>query len=365
MVSPQKVVAMKDRTIQVLLVAVIALGVLIGVLELRGWQQMKRRRTQSVAFAINPSSIQVLSFSGTNSLVQCKRENGVWLVGDPQKGLGQADSAKVNQRIEYINSLKKERVITAEKIKSRQIDPSEYGFSSPFVQIEVTDAQQHRRWQVGRKTPDGNQVYVRSVEDESGRSEIFTVSSKLLDYVPLKPEELRSRMLFPWKPEEVRRVELRRTSGFVRVVKGAEGGWSIQQPIQVLADPGEFLEYLKTLCQLRIETFEAENVPDLSVYGLQEEGSRQISLAGPGDVARTLVVGDPVSGKPGYVYACRKDDTSVFTMQESVLNLLNEKVDRLRDARVVSIPSDKITSVRITSVVAQRCWISRSPARGE
>lgn len=336
---------MKDRTIQILLITAVALAVVIGVLEVVSRRADKKRFKQSVVFAINPTTVKSMTFKGTSSVVQCKMDGGRWMVGDPQRGLGQADDAKVFKRIEYLNSLRRGDTITEKEMRARNLNIASYGFDAPQLTITVDGGDVTHRWAVGYNTPDNRSVYVRKLLREGEKDEIFTVSNRLLDYVPLRVEDLRSRTPFPWNPTEVQRVELRRTSGFVRVVKGEDGAWSIQQPMGVLADPGEFGLYLNQLCQLRIESFDAENVSDLSAFGLQDEGSRQISLTGPDGTTRTLVVGDAVSGRAGFVYACRKDDTSVFTMRDDVLTLLDKKVNQLRDARVVSIPIEEISGV--------------------
>ncbi|MBN2684030.1 MAG: DUF4340 domain-containing protein [Pontiellaceae bacterium] len=337
---------MKDRTIQVLLITIVALGVLIGLLEFRSYRALKQRYQQSIVFDLDASKLNALYFSGTDFAVNCEKKNGEWLAGTPELGLGRADEEIVTGMINALNSLRRGMTLSVKQMKSHGRSMSSYGFDSPLMTIEAVGAEGRRKWIVGSKTVDNKEVYIR----EAGRDkEIFTVSSRLLDYVPLRVEDLRSRTPFPWVPSEVQKVELRRTSGFVQVVKNSDGVWKIKQPMEVIADPGEFGYFVNQLCQLRIESFEAENVADLSAFGLQDEGSRQISLTGSDGTTRTLVVGDAVSGRAGFVYAYRKDNTSVFTMRDDVLALLDKKVNQLRDARVVSIPVEDISGVSYSS----------------
>lgn len=360
---------MKDRTIQILLITIVALGVLIGLLEYKSYRELKRRYQQSIVFGLDSSTLKAMHFSGTDFSVNCEKKNGEWLAGNPQSGLGRADKEIVTGMINALNSLRRSMTLSVNQ-KSRDESLSAYGFDSPLITIEAEEGQGKRKWIVGSKTADNKEVYIREAGNDK---EIFTVSIRLLDYVPFRAEDLRSRTPFPWVPAEVQRVELRRTSGFVRVVKNASGVWNIQQPMEVLADPGEFQYYLSQLCQLRIETFEAENVSDLSAFGLQDQGSRQISLTGADGTTRTVVVGDPVSGRPGFVYACRKDDTSIFTMRDDVLALLDKKVNQLRDARVVSIPVENISGVSYSmnnrtvglSKTETGQWEVLAPAPGE
>ena len=337
---------MKDRSIQVLLVIALTLGVVIGILEYQARHADRRQVYPAMAFLIDPSAIVSMEFKWEDSLVQCKKEDGLWLVGDSSHGMDEADLEELTKRVKDLVALKRGRTTTMRDLKSRNKTMKDYGFDAPLAEIQMVDAQgTMHRWMVGRKGKDDKAVYMK----EAGAEEFYTVSVALLDALPKISKELRSHLVFPWQPDDLQQVELKRVSGPLRVVKDDAGGWDIQRPTEVLADPERFSVYAERLCQLEIEAFEAENVPDLSAYGLQEEESQQISITGPDGAMRTLVVGDAVSGKPGLIYAYRKDDTSVFLMQDEVLELINTKVGELRDVRVLTIPVDEISGVRVNS----------------
>jgi hypothetical protein len=106
---------------------------------------------------------------------------------------------------------------------------------------------------------------------------------------------------------------------------------------------GAFLEQLQAL---RIDDFEADNVSDFSIYGLQSE-ARQISLGGADGTSRMLVFGDEIPDRTGFVYARRADDTSVFALKKGVLELLAFEPNHFRDRRVLPLAAKAIDSISI------------------
>ena len=104
--------------------------------------------------------------------------------------------------------------------------------------------------------------------------------------------------------------------------------------------------FIQSLYELRIDDFVADNVSDLSVYGLQEE-TRQISLGSSDGSARTLLLGDDISDRVGYVYARMANDTSVFAMPSKVLQMSEIPVLRFRDVRVLSLAPENVAAITI------------------
>jgi len=333
---------MKGRSTLVLLGCVIALGLFIWMQE--SWRASSKTKDAYSAklFDIDARTLSSLEFRLTNTVVLCEKESGLWMVGSPERGRGRADLALVYGMVADLNKLEKETVITAKELKVRGLDASEYGFEPPAFEIAAIDNHGRHVWQIGRLTPLGNMVYVM----EADKADVYTVSSKLLTWLPKSADQLRDRVLFPVDSGGVRKVEIRGTYGYVRLLKEDANGWRIQQPIVAQADPQEVDHFIRSLYELRVEDFVADNVTDLSVYGLQGE-TRQISLGNSDGSARTLLLGDEISDRPGYAYARMANDTSVFAMPSRVLQMLEVPVNQFRDARVLSIAPENVGSILI------------------
>ena len=339
---------MKGRSTLVLLGCIAALGLFIWIQESwRAGSQSKEARSVKL-FDVDTRTLSSLKFRLTNTVVVCEKESGLWMVGNPEQGKGRADLALVYGLVANMNKLEKETVITDKQLRVRGLDASEYGFDPPAIEITAIDNQGRHTWLVGRLTPLGNMVYVM----EDGKDEVYTVSSTLLSWVPKNAAQLRDRVLFPIDTGGVRRVEIRGSAGYVRLAKENANGWSIQQPIVAQADPQEVDLFIRSLYELRIDDFVADNVSDLSVYGLQGE-TRQISLGISDGSARSLLLGDEIPDRTGYAYARLANDTSVFALSSRVLDMLEETVkatnedNRFRDVRVLSLSPEKVTAISI------------------
>jgi len=333
---------MKGRSTLVLLGCIIALGLFIWIQE--SWRaNSKSKEAHSVKlFDIDTRTLSSLEFRLTNAVVQCEKDSGLWVVGSPDRGKGRADLALVYGMVADLNKLEKETVITAKELKVRGLNAAEYGFDPPVIEISAIDNHGRHVWHIGRLTPLGNMVYVM----EADKEDVYTVSSKLLSWLPKSAAQLRDRVLFPVDNGGVRKVEIRGTYGYVRLVKEDTNGWRIQQPIEAQADPQEVDLFIQSLYELRVDDFVADNVSDLAIYGLQGE-ARQISLGNADGSARTLLLGDEIPERAGYVYARMANNTSVFAMPSKVLQMLEVPAIQFRDARVLSIAPENVGSISI------------------
>ncbi len=334
---------MKGRSTLFILIGIVALGVFIWAQESWRARNPAKALERVRLFNLDARGLTSIEFIHTNGVVRCVKENGVWLAGDAGGSMGRADEALIQRMVAGLNSMGKGTTITEEQLSLRGFDAAEYGFDTPAVTITAVDNQGRHGWLIGRSTPLGDMVYAKATDAE----EIYTISNKLMAIVPASHEILRDQTLFSGDAAGVRRVEIRGSAGFAQLVKEPQVGWRVQQPVSALADSKEVDDYLRKLYGFRIKDFIADNVSDFSVYGLQAE-SRQISLVGADGSSRMLMVGDDYPDRPGFVYARRADDTSVFTLSADILQLLNVPAKRFRDAGVLSVPLATVSSVVVS-----------------
>ena len=344
----------KGRSTLILFASILVVGAFILVQETWRFKSETRQYHQIRLFDLDPESVFSFSFEVSNLVVSCTNQSGVWMTGDPQAGMGRADVTLVYRTLAGLNSIGKGIVITPEHLQMRGIEPEEYGFCQPATNINVLDNHGTRSWQIGRKTPLGNMLYAK----QEGHPEIYTVSDKLLALIPTKSDQFRDRSLFPGSPTEVRRIEIRGSAGLIQILKDPHSGWQVQQPLATPADVKKVDAFLRQAYSFRVEDFVADEVSDFSVYGLQGE-RQQIALGGVDGSSRMLLLGDPIPNRPGMIYARRADDHSVFALGTNALNLVNVKVDDLRDVRVLPLPSKEISGISI-SHGSQRLELTRS-----
>ncbi len=333
---------MKNRSTLFLLVSIVVLGLFIFLQESWRARVPSKEMKQIRLFDLDVQTLSSVEFKFTNGVVRVVKQNGEWFSGSPGKGLGRADLEMIMRMVSGLNSMGKGTVITADHMKIRGLDPSEYGLDQPRVEISAVDNQGERKWLVGRSTPLGDQVYVKSADSD----DVYTVFRKLLQIVPTDPALLRDRLLFSAEPAGVRRIEIRGANGFVQLIKDADAAWKIHQPFSGKADGKEVALFIEKLYQLRIEDFVEDNVTDFTGFGLQGE-THQISVGGVDGTARMIVLGDDIPNKEGFIYARRADDNSVFSVKSELRDLMNTKPDKFRDARVLEIALADVTSIQI------------------
>ncbi len=334
---------MKGRSTLILLVSIVVLGIFIWGQE--AWRAKKpvRDAERVRLFNLDGNSLLSIEFVHSNATVRCVKENGVWMAGDNDEGMGLADEALIQRMVSGLNSMGKGTTITEKELAIRGIEYEEYGFNDPLAVIEAVDSHGRHRWLVGRRAPLGNMVYAKKSDGEN----IFTISDKLISVIPGTADVLRDRVLFPSDAAGVRRIEVRGGAGFIQLLKDPKAGWRIEQPVAAPADEKEVDLFIGKLYRSRIVEFVRDNVSDFSAYDLQGE-TMQIAVGHGDGVSRMLILGDDVPDKAGQVYARRADDTSVFSVSEDVQELLNIPAEQFRDAGVLSVPPGSISSINIS-----------------
>jgi hypothetical protein len=333
---------MKGRSTLTLLACIAVLGIFIFFQELWRAKVPSKELQQRILFDLDFDTLLSLEFEHTNVMVQCIKENGVWMTGGADLGLGRADIAHVQRLVVNLNSMGKGTTITAKHREMRGLDQSEYGFTPPSIRITAEDHRGKHAWLVGRKSPLGNMLYVKTGDQD----DIFTITDDLLKFIPMKVDQLRDHVLFPVDVPGISRLEIRGAGGFVQLLKDSKNGWQIQQPIVALGDSAKIAAYMKRLHGLRVEEFLADNVSDFAVYGLQGE-TRQISMGGADDTSKMVIVGDEIPDRPTCVYARRADDTSVFALKKEVIDMLSFDIDDFRDRRALLTGAKDISSISI------------------
>lgn len=331
---------MKGRTTLILLACVVFLGLFIWGQEFYRVRVTREYIEEILFFNIDAEDLKALRFEYSNTVVQCRNENDEWtVVGETE---GRADIGRVNWLVSSLNSIGKGTRITKDELAENGLDESEYGFDQPAARIIAVDNSGRREWVVGNKHPLADMAYAKRADED----DIYTIPSNLMDILPKDAATLRNRILFSGEISGVRRVELRGDGGLMQLSLDPDTGWRIQQPISAHADQVTMAALLDNLFQLRVEKFLADDVSDFSVYGLQSD-ARHVSLGMADGTARTIILGDEVAEDPGFIYARRADESSVYGLNKDVLDVLTFERDDFRDRRVVPMNMEDVSLVSI------------------
>ena len=158
--------------------------------------------------------------------------------------------------------------------------------------------------------------------------------------------ETTARRLFPVESDAVTALDIPlKGGGRARLVRGETGGWRLESPIDAAASDEEVADLLRSVTRLESATELADVGPDLSPFGLGS-GEREVAVE-VGDERFALELGKPTPfGGNVYVAVPGQHDT-IFAAPQWKTDRLARELRALRDARMVSIPADEVTSLRI------------------
>ena len=205
----------KGRSTLILLAGILALGVFIWIQETWRANVPSKEYRQIQLFDLDADTLVSLQFQSSNLVVDCVKENGVWMTGGDGRGLGRADVARVRELVAGLNSIGKGTTITAKQLEMRGLDAAEYGFGHPALRITAVDNKGSHSWLIGRKAPLADMLYAKLGEGD----DIYTIPSLLLEIAPVQPDQFRDRTLFSGELPGVRRLEIRGSGGFVQILK--------------------------------------------------------------------------------------------------------------------------------------------------
>jgi len=129
--------------------------------------------------------------------------------------------------------------------------------------------------------------------------------------------------------------------------KDNAGKWEITAPKPFGADQGEVTSLLSTYAALGSDRLVEDKASDLSSYGLAQP-SLVISVTDKNKKTTDLKIGDDTPAGNG-AYAAVAGDPRVFIIANYNKNSLDKSANDLRDKRLLTFDSDKLTRVELTA----------------
>lgn len=130
-------------------------------------------------------------------------------------------------------------------------------------------------------------------------------------------------------------------------LKRENGKWQITQPQQYPADQDAVSSLMSALAPLDADSVVEEKASDTAKYGLNAP-VLTVSLGLSGGKTDTIEFGDEAPAG-SLVYARRGSDSTVFALADSAKTSFDKSVNDLRDKRLLTFNTDKLTSVELDS----------------
>ncbi len=222
-------------------------------------------------------------------------------------------------------------------------DLAEFGLANPAVAVTVTtkDKRTLPGIMVGKDTPVGSSSYIKTTDKPA----ILLVSSGFPAQVNKTLNDLRSRILFGFKPDDIHKIVIAPAGTPAIELDRSGDKWAIVKPGSYAADDSEVKQFLDTLTGARAVNFVADEPKDLDKYGL-EKPSLTVSIHGGKDNAQeSLMLGAKETGSSeGGIYASRGEGTDrpVCTVAGDAFDQLNKTLLDLRDKTVLGFDASKV-----------------------
>jgi hypothetical protein len=147
---------------------------------------------------------------------------------------------------------------------------------------------------------------------------------------------------------EVTALSIRKKSGDrVVLVRNDAGQWQITAPEALAADPDAVSSMLSTLSSLNSDRLVEDKASNLDQYGLARP-SIDVEITKKDKKVQQLLIGDDTPTGNG-AYAAVAGDPRVFTMASYNKNSFAKSVNDLRDKRLLTFDSDRVSSIELTA----------------
>jgi hypothetical protein len=142
-------------------------------------------------------------------------------------------------------------------------------------------------------------------------------------------------------------IKIAKVSGETVELKKENGKWRMTAPRQLPADQDAAGSMQSTLGNLTSDNLIEPNATDLKGFGL-DQPTLDVSVMRKDGKTDRLLIGDDTPTGSG-AYAKLAGDARVFTVGSTVKSTLDKRPDDLRDKRLLTFDSDKLSRVELTA----------------
>jgi hypothetical protein len=297
-----------------------------------------RRLEEQSTLVLRPGSIEQadsleLSGHGVPTPWRLQRQDGRWLMVEPQTW--PVNPFAVENILDQLRFMRMETSFAVSEIESSGMTLADYGLDNPSVVLKIGSASGQALLRIGAPTRVGGRLYVLS--DDGTRA--FVTSRDILSALLVDLDKLRNLQVFDIPPYSVGSISVQRADGARLRLNKTDGRWHFESPIRVGADSDAVDAFIASLTGIRIRTFAQQ---DPAAQGLLSPRLR-IGIESP-EKRLSLLIGAPTGD--GGVFAKLDNSPEVFTVDESLVDMLSRMQEQLRErrfSRFGQTPPDRVT----------------------
>jgi Domain of unknown function (DUF4340) len=178
-------------------------------------------------------------------------------------------------------------------------------------------------------------------------SAVIWWSNKKATTADKTPAETATVKLVNIPEDQIQNIEIKKRTGETIKLQRNDSQWQITSPKQLRADPDAVSSMLSTLAPLSSDRTVEEKATSVDQYGLTQP-TIELSIADKNKKTTKLLIGDETPAGTA-VYAAIAGDPRVYALSSYKKNSLDKQLNDLRDKRLLSFDSDKVSSIELTA----------------
>lgn len=147
--------------------------------------------------------------------------------------------------------------------------------------------------------------------------------------------------------DQIQDIKIQHANGDAVELSKASGKWQIVEPKQLGADPDASTSLVSTLSSVSADKTIEDKAADFSPYGLVKPAI-DVTVKRKDGKSDQIEIGDDTPNNSG-AYARTPNNAKVYTVFSYVKTSLDKSLNDLRDKRLLTFDSDKITRIDLTA----------------
>lgn len=268
---------------------------------------------------IDKDKIVAMTIENKGEKLVFEKKDKDWVLTSPSNI--KYDATKIDTIAVRAASLSADKVI-----EENATDLDQYGLKNPVtVAIKISDGT-GKNFEIGDETPTKDAYYFKLNDN----NKVYIVSNNIAETFIITKNDIKDKVLFTSKPEDVLGFSLEKGNKIVFSAKKQEdANWIMTAPFEINADSSKFDPAFSSVLKLSIINFVEDNVSDLSKYGLK---TPSYALGIDTSSTKTKILLGDEKEKNSEIYAKLENSNDVFTVDEKLLNFVDKPLKEFVDS---------------------------------
>ncbi|HSI83333.1 MAG: DUF4340 domain-containing protein [Candidatus Methylacidiphilales bacterium] len=308
-------------------------------------------------FDFDPRFATSMGVRTMNASGQVERECEVnvsardWMLQKPVQA--RADRTKVRNWLNVLLGL-----TVTDFVTDTSPNPSTYGLSSPTAHLWATFSPENEQGlpdpsatatakevslEIGSPVPDKPE-YVYAWRP--GTTSVFTISNVIVQQLLGGLADVRDRSIFPFKPDDVRKLAIKKGDRTYQLTENELSGWDITGDFSWRADKGRVQKLIKRILTEQAENFVKDTTTDLKAYGLDEPQAR-LTFGLQRENRKTTFDVNFGKQEQGAVYLRNSIEPTIYSVPDTFLKVLPSHPLELRHMQVINLNKDRFELLKV------------------